>query len=145
MKTRTLTSLAILIFASMLFASNTLAQKEQAGGDFMGGPPGSLEKLARISAHLDLSDQQELDMLAVLQSKEAKREALREQMHTLMGPEICALAAETEEEILAILDPTQAEQFLQQKAERQEKAQNRDRNHRRIGPPDCSEYESDAN
>ncbi len=59
----------------------------------------------------------------------------------LMGPEICAQKAETEEAMLGILDADQAQQFLELQAQREERAQ--DRFGKRKGPmgPDCSEYE----
>ena len=141
MKNRLFTSITILVLASMLLAGTAFAQKQQGRGDLDGGPPSSAQKLDRLSAELNLSDQQELDMLQVLQKKEADRERLREQFHTLMGPEICAQMMETEEEILAILDSSQAEKFLQMKEERRIRAQERNHYRGRMGPPDCSEYE----
>ena len=141
MKYRLFASLTILILASMLLAGTAFAQQQQGRGDFDGGPPSSAQKLDRLSAELGLSDQQELEMLEILQKKEADRERLREQFHAQMGPEICARMMETEEEILAILDPSQAEQFLQMKEERRIKAQERNQYRNRMGPPDCSEYE----
>lgn len=141
MKNRFFASVTILILASMLLAGTAFAQKQQSRGDFDSGPPSSAQKLDRLSAELDLSDQQELEMLAILQKKEGDRERLREQFHALMGPEICAQMMETEEEILAILDPSQAEQFLQMKEERRIRAQQKNHYRNRMGPPDCSEYE----
>ena len=141
MKTRLFTSVTILVLASMLLAGTVFAQKQQSREGFDAGPPSSAQKLDRLSAELGLSDQQELELLAILQNVEADREQLREQFHAQMGPEICARMMATEEEILAILDESQAEQFLQMKEERRIKAQERNRYRNRMGPPDCSEYE----
>jgi hypothetical protein len=145
MKNRLFASVTILILASMLLAGTAFAQKQQGRGDSDGGPPSSAQKLDRLSAELDLSDQQELEMLEILQKKEADRERLREQFHAQMGPEICAQMMETEEEILAILDQSQAEQFLQMKEERRIRAQERNHYRNRMGPPDCSQYEDSGN
>jgi hypothetical protein len=91
-----------------------------------------------MSEALNLTGQQEIELLGVLQEQEAKRQALREQARLLMGPEICSLMIETEGEILAILDSEQAEQFSQLKQNRREG----NRNRRGMGPPDCSEYDN---
>lgn len=141
MKNRLFASVTILVLASMLLAGTAFAQKQQSRGDFDGGPPSSAQKLDRLSAELGLSDQQELELLAILQNIEADRDEMREQFHAQMGPEICARMMETEEEILAILDPSQAEQFLQMKEERRIRAQEKNHYRGRMGPPDCSEYE----
>ena len=141
MKIRLFTITSILVMASLLLSGNALAQKHQGNKDFFGGPPSTAEKLARISENLNLSDQQEIAMLAVLHDKEIKREQLREQTHALMGPEICGLMIETESDILAILDADQAEQFMQMKEERRNRDNDKNRNRGRMGPPDCTGYE----
>ena len=141
MKTRLFTITSILVMASLLLTGNALAQKQHGNRDSFGGPPSAAEKLARISENLNLSDQQEIDMLVVLQDKEAQREQLREQTDALMRPEICGLMIETEKDILAILDEDQAGQFMQMKDERRNRDNDRNRHRGRMGPPDCSGYE----
>lgn len=138
MKIRLIVTASALVIASLLMSANVLAQKHQGDRDFFGGPPSAAEKLARMSEHLNLTGQQEMELLGVLQEQEAKRQALREQAAILLGPEICGLMIETEEEILDILDSQQAEQFSQMKQDRR----TGNRNRRGMGPPDCSEYEN---
>jgi Spy/CpxP family protein refolding chaperone len=138
MKVRLIITASALVIASLLMSANVLAQKHQENRDFFGGPPSAAEKLARMSEALNLTGQQEIELLGVLQEQEAKRQALREQARLLMGPEICSLMIETEGEILAILDSEQAEQFSQLKQNRREG----NRNRRGMGPPDCSEYDN---
>ncbi len=142
MKSRLVTSIAFFVLASLLLAGNALAERKQDKRDFFGGPPSAEEKLVHMNEALDLSDEQAVDMLRVLQDKEEKREALRAQTEALMGPEICALMNETEEDILAILTPEQAEQFLQMREDRRARAEAKGRGGRRKGPIDCSLYET---
>ena len=59
----------------------------------------------------------------------------------MLGPELCANRAETEEAILSILTPEQAETWMQLREERQERGENRDRGRKRRGELDCSVYE----
>ncbi len=142
MKTSLTTSITLVILASLLLAGNAMADRKQDRRDFFGGPPSAEEKLVHINEALGLSDQQAVDMLLVLQDKEVKRQALREQTEALMGPEICALMNETEEDILAILTPEQAEQFLQLMEDRRDRREARERGGRRHGPIDCSQYDA---
>ena len=138
MNTRLSKMVSILAIASLLTAGSVLAQNRQSDNDWQKGPPTAEEKLARISAALNLSGDQSQEMLRVLQEQWEKGVALHEQTMMLMGPEICAQRAENEEAILAILDADQTELFLQMKEQRRVDAANtRNRNAKRMGEPDC--------
>ena len=138
MNTRLSKMVSILAIASLLTAGSVLAQNRQSDNDWQKGPPTAEEKLARISAALNLSGDQSQEMLRVLQEQGEKGAALHEQTMMLMGPEICAQRAENEEAILAILDADQTELFLQMKEQRRADAANtRNRNAKRMGELDC--------
>jgi Spy/CpxP family protein refolding chaperone len=141
MNTHLSKTISIVVIVSLMTAGAAFAQNQKGDRDWQKGPPRVEEKLARISAALDLSDQQSIDMLVILQEQEEKRTALHDQSMLLMGPEICAQRAEAEDAILAILTPEQVETFLQIREERQDKA--KDRGHGRKGRRglDCSDYE----
>jgi len=130
----------ILAIGSLLMAGGAIAQNQKGERDWLNGPPSVEEKLARISEALDLSDEQSLEMLAVLQQQENDRQAMHDQTMELMGEEICAQRAQTETSILAILDDDQAELFLQMKEERKAHAGERKRSRKGREPLDCSEY-----
>lgn len=131
----------ILTVAALLASGSALAQQPPSDRDWIKGPPSAEDKLARISEALDLSDEQSVEMLIVLHNQEREAEALREQVHAMIGPEICANRAATETAILAILSEEQAETWAQLREERRERGENRE--HRRRGPGelDCSAYE----
>ena len=138
MNTRLSKMVSILAIASLLTAGSVLAQNRQSDNDWQKGPPTAEEKLARISAALNLSGDQSQEMLRVLQEQAEKGAALHEQTMMIMGPEICAQRAENEEAILAILDADQTELFLQMKEQRRADAANtRNRNAKRMGELDC--------
>ena len=138
MNTRLSKTVSILAIASLLTAGSVLAQNRQSDNDWQKGPPTAEEKLARISAALNLSGDQSQEMLRVLQEQAEKGAALHEQTMMIMGPEICAQRAENEEAILAILDADQTELFLQMKEQRRADAANtRNRNAKRMGELDC--------
>lgn len=86
------------------------------------GPPGAEQQLARLDEALDLSDEQAAQLLEVLQTTEAERQALHERVMAEFRPEFCALMEETDSGILALLTPEQAATFDQLKAERRERA-----------------------
>ena len=140
MKTRLLTSVTILAIASLLQSANVLAQRYQGNDDSMSAPPSAAEKLARISEALDLSDDQAVQLLVVLQEKKEQGQVLHEEIMLLMGPQICALKSDTEKAILSILTPDQAELFLLHKEGRSSKA-NQGPKGRNMGSLDCSQYE----
>lgn len=127
MNNRLAKMVSILAVVSLLVAGSAFAEKQYGGRDWQKGPPSVEEKLARISAALDLSDEQSLEMLAILQEQEENKAALHEQMMELMGPEICAQQAETEAAILGILTDDQAELWLQHREDRQNKSRRKNR------------------
>ncbi len=141
MKFRLNIVVSILLLGAILASASVLAQNHQARKDFFGGPPSTEQRLAHLSEALDLSDEQAVQMLVVLQETEARREALREETASLLGPEICALMVETESDILEILTPDQAEQFQLMKEERQARGEERRQRRGRPDPLDCSQYE----
>jgi len=138
MNTRLSKMVSILAIVSLLTAGSALAQNRQSNNDWQKGPPTAEEKLARISAALNLNGDQSQEMLRLLQDERDKRAALHEQTMMLMGPEICAQRAEHEEAMLAILDPDQTELFLQMKEHRQANQVNANkRNRNGSGMVDC--------
>lgn len=139
MKTR-LSLIVSFLLAALLASGSALAQKPQGKRDFFGGPPSAEEHLLRLSEALDLSDEQSVSLLTVLHEKEARRAALHERAIELIGADVCALRAETESDILAILTPEQGEQFLQSMEQRRVRAGERDRQRSRRGSLDCSQY-----
>jgi Spy/CpxP family protein refolding chaperone len=141
MKDRTRTTLFVLALTGFLTTGSALAGNHDGDRGWHKGPHGAERMLAYLSNELNLSDEQSAEMLAILQQAEESRQVLHEKTMALMGPEICAQKAETEEAMLAILDANQAESFLQLQTEREERAQ--DRTGKRKGPigPDCSDYE----
>ena len=128
----------ILVITSLLAAGGAFAQNQKGDRDWHKGPPSVEEKLARISDALSLSDEQSLEMLAVLQEQDRNRQALHEQTMEIMGGDICAQKAQTEEAMLSILDADQTELFLQMKEERQTRARNQTRSRKGDHSPDCS-------
>ena len=139
MNTRLSKMVLILAVISLLSAGSTFAQNQKGDReDWQKGPPTAEEKLARISAALNLSGAQSQEMLRVLQEQAEKGAALHEQTMMIMGPEICAQKADNEEAILAVLDADQTELFLQMKEQRRANATNtRNRNAKRMGELDC--------
>ena len=116
-----------------------VAQSGDGGRDWHQGPPSVEDILARMSNALDLSDQQAVDLLVVLQQHANERAALQE----LIGPEICAQRASAEQDILEILTPGQAEQFQTMKEARKAQAGERNRG-RAPARPDCEQYGTDG-
>lgn len=110
--------LATLMLAGLLSAMAALAQAERADRYWHHGPPGAEGQLAHLDRALDLTDEQSLQLLEVLQVAEADRAALHERVMESIKPEICALKQSTEAEILAILTPEQAAAFEQMHQER---------------------------
>jgi len=89
------------------------------------GPPGAEQQLARLDEALNLSDEQSAELLALLQSADAERQALHEQILEQYRPQFCDLKNETETAILSVLTTEQAETFAALKAERQDCAAGR--------------------
>jgi len=132
-----------LAILAVVATGTVVAQNTDNGRDWRQGPPSVEDILARMSDVLALSDQQAVELLVVLQEHAAQRAALHEQSMALIGPEICDQKARAEDDILAILTPEQAEQFLQMREERKAKAAGRSRSRGSRGP-DCEQYDSDS-
>jgi len=141
MKNTTRLMLSVMTVAGLLVAGNALAGHPKEDRGWHKGPPSPEKQLAQINEALDLSDEQSAEMLAILQDAEKSREILHEQTMAIMGKEICAQKAQTEESILSVLDAEQAETFLQMKDQRAERAKGRRSGNRHgWGSPDCSDY-----
>ena len=89
------------------------------------GPPGAEQHLARLDEALDLSDAQSAELLALLQTAEAERQALHERIMSEYRPEICALMQDTEAGIVAVLTPEQAATLEDLKANRRDRSTGR--------------------
>jgi Spy/CpxP family protein refolding chaperone len=132
-----------LALLGIMTAGAAVAQNGEGGREWRQGPPSVEDVLARMSDTLDLTDQQAVELLVVLQEHAEQRAALHEESMATIGPEICAQKAAAEEDILAILTPEQTEQFLEMKEARKAKAGERNRGRGPRGP-DCSQYETES-
>ena len=139
MNTRLSKMISILAIVSLLSAGSALAQSRKNDNDWQKGPPSVEERLARISAALNLDSQQSMEMHALMQEQAENRAAIHEQAMAMLGPEICAQRAEHEAAILTILDPDQTELFMQIKQERQAKARQKGRGGKRMGELNCDD------
>jgi len=137
MNSRLSKAASVLAVASLLSAGSVVAQHHKDDSDWQKRPASTEEKLARISTALGLSDEQSVQMLVVLQQQAENRAALHQQKMTLLGPEICAQRAETEDAILAILTAEQTELFLQIKEDRQNNPDRKGHAGQRPGELDC--------
>lgn len=133
----------ILCVLGIASAGTAAAQSGNDDRHWRQGPPSVEDVLARMSETLNLSDQQVVDLLVVLQEHAAQRAALHEQSMALIGPEVCAQKAAAEEDILAILTPEQTDLFLEIKENRRAKAGEGNRGRGQRGP-DCSQYEAEG-
>jgi len=126
--------------AALLMTASAFARPPGDDGQWRMGPPGAEERLAHLSRELQLSPEQSLQMLEILQASEAEHDSIRERVMNEIQPEVCALMEQTREQIRTILTPEQVAAFDQHSAERrarQLQQQNRDRH--RI-TPDCEGY-----
>lgn len=139
MKNRLSSTIALIALAGLIASGSATAQNppRDRDRDWHKGPPSVEQKLARISAALDLSDEQSVQMLGILQEQEQKRAALHEQSMALLGPEICAQRNEAEEAVLSILDEEQAARYFELRQQREERAGQRERRRERKGGLDC--------
>jgi Spy/CpxP family protein refolding chaperone len=126
---------AIIATAALLTGGAALAGPPDHDGAWHMGPPSAEDRLAIMNRELDLTAEQSRQMLELLQAAEAEQEAVRARIMDEMGPEMCAIRQNTEEQIIAILSPAQADLFDQLKLNRQS------RNNRQGGRfgalPDC--------
>ena len=125
----------VVAVSALLTSGLVLAQPgDRDRGPRMHGPEA---RLAMLTERLDLSDQQAVDMLQLLQTAEASREARHQAYLDDNRAEICAEKAAFHEDILAILDEEQALEFEAMVEQHHERAQKR-RGHRGEEPIDCS-------
>lgn len=103
------------------------------------GPPDAEMRVAHLTRALELSDQQAVRLLEVLQAVDEERQALRQQAMLEMKPQICELQLATEEEIQLILDQEQLAKMEEIMASH--KSDSPHRQWRRVHDLDCSEFE----
>ena len=140
MNTRLSKMISILAIVSLLSAGSVLAQNQKGGmEDWQKGPTSVEERLARISAALNLDSQQSLEMHVLMQEQVENRATIHEQAMAMLGPEICAQRAEHEAAMLDILDSDQTELFMQIKQERQANANRKGRGGKRMGELNCED------
>ena len=138
MNRKQLSLAATLILAGLLTAGAALAQAQRhdqprnADRPWHHAPRSAEQQLAHLDLALELTDEQSLQLLEVLQVAEAEREALHARAMESFQPEICALRQNTEADILAILTPEQAENL---RLLQQERAGRRESRHGFM--PDC--------
>ena len=137
MKTRRMSTLPgfALASAALLLAAIAQAGPPDDHGGWRHGPPGAEMQLAKLDRELNLSDEQSVQLLEILQAAEVERAELHARVMEQMRPEVCALMQGTEAEILAILTPEQAVEFAELKADRQDRFA-RHRKHD-FAMPDC--------
>jgi Spy/CpxP family protein refolding chaperone len=135
-------STLVLVTATLLIAGSAFAQQERGGRDVRGGSHGPHDaetRVAHMSRQLDLSDEQSVQLLLVMQAAEEEREALHESIMEQIEPELCELQVSTEAEIRSILTE---DQQAEMDAMKQERGENRGaRPSRGMGNLDCSTYE----
>ena len=144
MTIRPLTIPLVLAVAALLASGSAPAQQRPATHDWQRPDPqgwhtpraGAEQQLARLSEQLQLSDEQSLQLLEVLQAAQHQRQELHALIMEQMQPEICAQMRNSEADILAILTPEQAGQFLLLKEERQARLGER-RGNDGFAPPEC--------
>lgn len=130
---------ALLTMAALLMTASAFGGPPGDDGQYRMGPPGAEERLARLSQQLQLTPEQSLQMLEILQTSEDQHDAIRERVMNEIQPEVCALMDQTREQIRAILTPEQVAAFDQLSADRRARQLQRDRSRRRI-TPDCESY-----
>lgn len=82
------------------------------------GKFGAEQQLSRMQRALDLSDDQTVELLVILQAAEEERRATFERVMEEVKPEICAQRDMTHSEILEVLTAEQAAEFESHLAER---------------------------
>lgn len=143
MKTRTAFFPAIVATAALLATGAVMAdpygQNENGPGGFRhGGPPSAERQLAWLHEQLDLTEDQSVELLPLLQSRQAAQEELRARVLEEMRPEMCAQKQATDADILEVLTPEQAERYLQ--LQEQRRSTTGDRRGRGPGPLNCEGY-----
>ena len=149
MHTRFSKSVLGLAAASLLFAGSTMAGNGYGGGnsdnagqgngnfnsdtDQRGGPA---NRMARISAALGLSEQQEMDLLELFHEQDQERARIHADVMEAFGDSICAQRRDHQEALIDILTP---EQYALHQELMEQRAANRGnrRGGRGMGNVDC--------
>ncbi len=134
MKHALMKPLAILAVIGLLASTSVAAQQpDRHSREHRPGPPTAEQQLARLGETLNLSNEQAVRLLQVLQTAHGDREALHAQMMQDYGDEICAQRERVQEQIIAELNDEQAAIFKEQ-------IQNRELNRPDDGRPriDCT-------
>ena len=76
----------VLTASGLLAAGSALADKQQGGRDWKQSRPSVEDVLARMSESLDLSDEQSVELLVILQQHAAEKKALHEQSWPCWAP-----------------------------------------------------------
>jgi Spy/CpxP family protein refolding chaperone len=138
MKICTPTSFAWLALAGLLMTADVLAKpQDRDWPSWRQGPPGAEQQLAHLDQALELTDEQAVRLLEVLQAAAAEREALHARAMEQMRPQICALIQGTEADILTVLTREQAVTFHELKADR--RGRTAGRRGRGMALPDCQQ------
>lgn len=143
MKSLIKTTVSFLAIASLLTSAGAFAEPARGDRDWQKGPPRAEEKLAHFSRALSLSDEQSAEMLAIFQEQNKNQMVLHKQTMAIMGAEICAQRAQTEEAMLSILDAEQTELFLQMKEDRLAMGEGRMRSRNGRSGMDCDDFDVD--
>lgn len=118
----------IVTITALMFAAGASAQNGQGnggpraqGGDQGGhhGPVDAETRVAHMTRFLDLTDEQSMALLEILQAVDQERMALHEEAFQQLEPEICALQKNVEEEIRNILNDDQVALLEEKKRERE--------------------------
>jgi Spy/CpxP family protein refolding chaperone len=145
MNTRLKTTLLTIAAASLLGMGTAVAGNGPGGGQGMGpgalgmdgdGPFGPADRMARISAQLQLSEDQEFALLEMFHEHAAERNALRGQIAAEYGTEICAQREAHRQAFEDILTAEQLETFQAMQEQRAEERSQR-RAHRFGGGINC--------
>jgi len=140
MNTHLLRIPTLLTLAALLMTASAFARPPGDEGHWRMGPPGAEQRLARLSQELQLTPDQSLQMLEILQASEDEQDAIRERVMNRIGPEICASMDQTREQIRAILTSEQVAEFDQLTAERRTRQLQRQNRYGRRPAPDCEGY-----
>ena len=130
----------LLAIGALLMTASAFARPPGDASQWRMGPPGAEERLARLSQQLQLTDEQSLRMLEILQASEDEHHAIRERVMNEIRPEVCALMDHTRQQILAILTPEQVADYDQLSADRHARQQQQSNRSRRRFSPGCESF-----
>jgi len=115
--------LTLAFLLALPFTASALAQPGPRGGDRDEGwqAPTAEQRVARMSRHLGLDDQQAGELTELFQAVDAEREAVREEHHQQARQDLCAMQSSIREQVREILTPEQAAQFDEMMLRKQER------------------------